>query len=155
MSDFRSVAHLEECLGEAGWRALINSANTGKVKEFCDGLVAAGPLTTMTLGGVAYDILGFLKGDEKSVKGDVMVERVKEMSAHNGKEEREHLLKHQGDIPAALRGQVVFVFTDDHHLDDLGFVYCVCWRGDRWVTDWFWLGKDWGVNYRVLRRKPA
>jgi len=153
MSDFRAVAHLEEQLGEACWQALINSANTGKVKEFCDGLVAAGIPTTMTVGGLTYDILGFLRGDEKSVKGDVMVARAKNVGAHNGKKEREHLLKYQDEIPVALRGKVVFVFTDDQRPGDPGDVYYVCCPGCRWVAVCICLAVDWDGHCRVLRRK--
>ena len=154
MSDFRAVAHLEEQLGEAGWWALIDSANTGKVKEFCDALVAAGLPTTMTLGGVTYDILSFLRG-ETSVKGDVMVARSQEMGAHQGKEDRQHVLKHQDEIPSILRSKVVFVFTDDRHPDDPERVDYVCWRDGRWVADWRWLDGGWFGGFRVLRRKSA
>ena len=155
MSDFRALAHLEEQLGEARWQALINSANTGKVKEFCDPLPECALPTTMTIGGRAYDILSFLRGDEKSVPGNTMVERAKEMTAHLGKEEREHLLKHQDEIPVALRGNMVFVFTDDRLPARPEYVYYVFWNDDRWVAHWGWLGDDWDGYCRVLRRKSA
>jgi hypothetical protein len=153
MSDFRAVAHLEEQLGEAGWRALIDSANTGKVKEFCNALVASGLPTTMTVGGRTYDILSFLRGDEKSVLGNTMVKRAKEMTAHLGQDDREHILAHQDEIPAALRGRVVFVFTDDRHPDNPEYVYYVVWDDDCWVPGWGWLARDWHGYYRVFRRQ--
>lgn len=155
MNDFRPLAHLEEQLGETRWRVLIDPVNTGKIKDILDGLVAARLPTTMTIGGRTYDILSFLRGDEKMVKGDIMITRAKEMGAHQGKEDRERLLKHQDEIPVALRGKVVFVFTDDRHPAYLGFVYYVYWIDVRWVKSWFWLGRDWDDNYRVLRRKSA
>lgn len=37
--DFRALAHLEEQLGEEGWKALIDPANTGKIKEALKGLL--------------------------------------------------------------------------------------------------------------------
>ncbi len=155
MSDFRPVAHLQEQLGEARWRALINPANTGRVQEFCDTILESGLPTEMTLGGRTYDILSFLRGDEKSVKVDVMVARAKEMGAHQGREEREHLLNYQGDIPIALRGKVVFVFTDDRHPDGPGLVCDVFWRGSQWVRGWDWIDDGWFGCCRVLRRKSA
>ena len=82
--------------------ALIDSGNTGKVRQFCDGLLESALPTEMTIAGRTYDILSFLRGEKKSVKGVVMVAGAKEMSAHLGKDDGEHLLKHQGDIPVAL-----------------------------------------------------
>ena len=152
MSDFRKCAQLQEQLGPDRWNALIDSGNTGKVKDFCDGLVAAALPTTMTLGGGEYDILSFLRG-EKSVKGDVMVAHAKEMNAHQGKKEREHLLNHQDEIPAILQGNVVFVFTDDTRPGDPEDIAIVRWGGDRWVQRWHWLVLVWSGDYRVLRRK--
>lgn len=107
----------------------------------------------ITVGGRTYDMLSFLRGDEKSVVGHTMVDRAKEMSAHQGKEDFDHLLKHQSDIPVALRGKVVFVFTDYCHPDCSGSAYYVYWDGDRWVQYWYWLGYDWYDDCRVLRRK--
>lgn len=106
----------------------------------------------MTVGGRTYDILSFLRG-ERRVKGDVMVTRAKEMNAHQGNEERGHLLKYQAEIPVALRGKVVFVFTDDRHPDNPGNVCYVCWGVIRWVEGLAWLDRDWNDRCRVLRRK--
>ncbi|MBI2444612.1 MAG: hypothetical protein HYV42_05235 [Candidatus Magasanikbacteria bacterium] len=154
MSDLRALAHLEEQLGEARWQALISSGNTGKIKEFLDTLPECAIPTEMILGGVAYDILSFLRG-EQSVKGDLMVERAKEMGAHQGKKEREHLLAYQDEIPVALRGKVVFVFTDDRRPGGPEYVCCVCWDDDRWVSRWDWLDGGFFGRCRVLRRKSA
>jgi len=155
MSDFRALAHLVEQLGDERFQALISSNNTGKVKEFCDTLVKDAIPIEMTIGGRTYDLLGFLKGNEKSVKGDTMVERAKEMNANLGQDDGQHLLDNQQDIPAALRGKVVFVFTDWRRPGGPGRVACVYWDEDsqRWVQDWDWLGCVWGGRDRVLRRK--
>lgn len=108
----------------------------------------------MTVGGRTYEILGFLKGDEKSVIGHVMVDRAKEMSANLGKDDGEHVLKYQNEIPAALRGKVAFVFTDCRRPGDPERVRDIYWSGDRWVGDWDRLdGVNWNGIDRLLRRK--
>lgn len=111
--------------------------------------------TEMTIDGRTYEILSFLKGDEKSVPGDTMVERAKEMNAHLGKEDCEHLLAHQDEIPAALRGKVAFVFPDMRYPVGRECVAYVRWRGDRWYQYWGWLDVGWDDGARVLRRKAA
>jgi len=84
----RELAHLQKQLGDERFRALISSDNTGKVKEFCDSLVKDYLPTEMTVGGRAYDILGFLKRDEKLVVGHAMVHRAKEKNANLGQDAR-------------------------------------------------------------------
>ncbi len=157
MDTLHSVAHLQREIGDEAFNALVSSDNTGKVKEFCDGLVKDSLPTEMTVGGRAYDILGFLRGDENSVFGHTMVERAIEMDANLGKEDEEHILKHQDEIPVALRDKVIFVFPGFpgwRHPGDSGDVCCVCWGGDRWVRNWGWLGSDnWDGSDRLLRRK--
>ena len=155
MSLLRSLAHLQEQLGEKRLAALIDSGNTGKARELCDQLLKGALPTEFTAGGRAHEVLSFLKGDETSVVGYTMVKRTKEMSANLGKEDAEHLLANQGDIPPELRGKVAFVFTDCRHPGLSGNVYVVCWREHRreWVGDWFWLGNRWYGYCRVLRRK--
>ena len=61
MSDFRATAHLQEQLGETRWAALIDPANTGKIKDLCDKLVAAAIPTEITVGGVVYEVLPILR----------------------------------------------------------------------------------------------
>lgn len=149
----RALTGLMHDLTDEELLAHTESSNRTALKEFLAERIASGLPTTMTIGGRAYDILSFLRGDEKSVSGATMVERAKEDGAHNGKEEREHLLKHQDEIPAILRGKVVFVFTDDRPPGNPECVCCVCWRGGRWVGDWDWQGLVWSGDCRVLRRK--
>lgn len=150
----RELAHLQEQLGNERFQALISSDNTGKVKEFCDGIIKDTRLTEMTVGGRTYEILGFLEGDETSVVGHTMVKRAKKMNANLGKDDGKHILKHQDEIPASLRGKVVFVFPDWRRLGDSENAYCVCWYGGRWLRPWFWLGgESWIGSDRVLRRK--
>lgn len=149
----RSLTGLVNDLNDDELLALTDSVNRPLLKEFLAERIKAALPIEMTLGGRTYDILGFLQGDEKFVKGDVMVSRAKEMNAHQGKEEREHVLKYQDEIPAALRGKVVFVFTDDRHPGSPENVYYVYWRGGCWVKSWHWLVDGWSGFYRVLRRK--
>lgn len=155
MSDFRALAHLLEQIGEERFKALIKSDNTSKVREFCDGLVKDALPTEMTIDGVTYDILGFLREKEKYIKGTEMISRVKEMSANLGEEEGKRLLKHQSKIPAAVRGKVIFVFTDWRNPDESDDVYYVYWfeSSQSWVETCTWLGDNWGRRCRVLRRK--
>lgn len=150
---FRAMAHLLEQLGDERFTALIDSGNTRKVKGFCDELIKSSIPTTMNIGGRTYDILGFHKEGDTHVKGKVMVGRAKDMSANLGKDDGQHLLDHQYEIPVALRGKAVFVFTDWRHPDDSERVYYVYWNDDRWFMDYGWLGRDFGEDYRVLRRK--
>ena len=107
----------------------------------------------MTVGGSTYEILDFLRGDEKSVDGSTMVARAKEMDANSSQDDGQHLLEHQEEIPEALRGKVAFVFTDWRNPDNPGGVASVHWDGDRWVQSWCWLDYDFYGDGRVLRRK--
>ena len=102
-------------------------------------MTIAGRTTEMTIAGRTYDILGFLRGDEKYVKGDVMVARAKEMDANLGEEDARYILEHQDEIPVALRDKVAFVFTYWRHPDGPEHVCFVCWFCNRWVKDWRWL----------------
>lgn len=149
----RKLAHLLEQLGKERFEVLIDSGNTGLVKEFCEGLLKGSLPTEMTVCGRTYEILGFLREGETSVVGHVMVERARDMSAHLGQDDGQHLLDNQQDIPLSLRGKVVFVFTGWRNPDDSGDVYYVCWGDGRWIRCWGWLGINWCDECRVLRRK--
>lgn len=154
MSDLRKLEHLVEQLGEERFAALIDSGNTGKVKNFCSQLLkdAAIP-TAMTIGGRTYDILAFLREGEEMLIGDLMVDRAKEMGANLGKDDGQYILDHQDEIPAALRGEVVFVFTSWRRPVGSESVCYVFWLGDCWVLSWGSLGRGWLGRDRVLRRK--
>ena len=157
MDLFKKVLSFFEDLGSEYFSALLDESNRGKVKEFCKTLVITKSQTSeslpieMKVGDRTYEILGFLKEGEKNVVGHEMVKRAKEMNAHLGQDDGQYLLDHQQDIPVALRGNVIFIFTDCRHPDNSDYVYGVCWVGDRWIRDWSWLG--YGVYFRVLRRK--
>jgi hypothetical protein len=151
-SNLRSLAHLEEQLGEELFGRIISSDNTGAVREFARQLPEALP-TEMTVGGRTYEILRILEGDEKSVKGNVMVARATENGANLGEDDGQHLLDHRDEIPVAFRGKVVFIFTGWRLPGGPGNVRYVYWSGGRWAEFWGWLVDDFGEDCRVLRRK--
>ncbi len=156
MSDLRKLAHLQEQLGSGRFEALISSDNTGKVKEFCDGLLRDMMPTEMTICGRTYEILSFLEGNERDVAGHTMVRRSHKMGAHLGENDGYYLLDHQVGIPTILRGKVFFVFTDWRHPDYPECVYCIDWRerSQCWFKGYISLVSGrWGNNARLLRRK--
>ncbi len=158
MDTLLSAAHLRRELGEELFKALVSSDNTGKVRTFAQSLVNAASdrlPTELTLGDRTYEILGFLKPGETSVKGDVMVQRAKEMNAHLGKEDGQWFLDHQDDIPESLRGKVAFVFTDWRYPDASRDVYYVFWHdaSRRWFRHWHHLPSLWLDLDRLVRRK--
>lgn len=95
--------------------------------------------TEMTLGGQTYDIPKVRRFGGTA-------------DTHHGKDKCDHLLKHQGDIPVELQGEVEFVFTDYRCPDDLDIIYCVLWNGRRWVRGWLRIGRVCYGDWRVLRR---
>lgn len=148
------MAHLLEQLGDERFAALISSDNTGKVKDFCDQLLKNALPTEMTICGRTYEILSFLKGNEKSVVGFVMVDRAKEMDANLGKEDGEHILKHQDKIPVSLREEVALVFPDWRHPDNHENAYYIYWSGSEWIRFWSYLAFDhWSGSTCLLRLK--
>ena len=153
MSKLRELAHLQKQSGEDRSNGMKSSNNRGMVSDPCDQLLMDAMPTSMTVGDRTYNMLGLLRGDETSVVWHTMVERVKEMNAHLGNDDGQYLLDNQQDIPVALCGKVVFVFTDWHHPDYPMSVGCVFWCDDRWVRDWGWSDRNFDGRDRVLRRK--
>ena len=150
----RKMREIKRQLDQDNGSPLDPEAVIHALQKIVEGNLAKDTLpTTMTIGDRTYEILGFLKGDEKSVTGHKMVERVKDMSVHLGQDDGQHLLDNQNDIPAVFQGKVVFVFTDWHRPGSSGHMAYVGWLGDRWVRYWGWLGSDWYGDGRVLRRK--
>lgn len=110
--------------------------------------------TEITISGRTYEILSFLRGNEKLVVGHTVVERAQEMNANLGQDDGEHILKHQDEIPVALRDKISFVFSDWRRPDLHGNAYLVTWSGVKWVRgSLFFDFEDWGGNARLLRRK--
>lgn len=155
MDTLRSTAHLQREIGDELFAALVNSDNTATVRKFAETLVQSALPTEMVIAGRTYEVLSFLKGDEESVVGHTMVERAKEMKANLGKEDCDHLLAHQDEIPAILRGKVVFVFSgmrDPGVSQRVAYLY---WGVGGWDQYWDWLGGGWYGRGRLLRRKSA
>ena len=150
----RRMRDIKRQLDQDGGSPLDPDAVAYALQQIVEGSLVKNALPTeMTVGGRTYEILGFLRGDEKSVIGDMMVERAKEMNANLGEDDGKFLLNNQQDIPVALRGKVVFVFTEWRRPDDSQGVAYVDWCGGRWVRDWDWLGYGWDAYARVPRRK--
>jgi hypothetical protein len=161
MSQLRSLAHLEEQLGPARFRALLHPSNTGRVKALCDMLVLES--STLIVGNRTYDILSLIHDGEDSVSGEVFVGRAETTGASLDSEDCKYILDHQSDIPVVLRERAQFVFTNlRHHLDE-EFVACVVWggefrSGDCWKVEWC---RFRGPGYKsdnlslILRRRPA
>lgn len=108
--------------------------------------------TEVTLGGHTYEVLPCHQPGEKYVKEYVMLARANNMGARHGREECNHLLQNQAEIPAALCG-VMFVFTGDYVPGYPERVYYVAWVGSGWARVYIF-GDDRRVDRcRVLRRK--
>jgi hypothetical protein len=151
---------LEMAFGRSGWtNADVKKLATGGTLERILSVMrgeAEVKFPEITVGGRVYEILPFLRGDEKSVNGNTMVARAKKANANLGKEDGEHFLENQADILAVLRGKIAFVFSDWRFPGGMRGVACLFGgSSDRWYQDWRWLSSDWNGYYRVLRRKSA
>lgn len=115
------------------------------------------PYPEMAIGGRVYEILDFLRADEKFVNNATMVARAEEMNAKLGKEDGEFILEHQGDITVSFREEVVFIFADWRYRgSNPEIMYGVDWGIDhRWVRRQLIImfGGKWDGHYRLLRRK--
>ncbi len=155
MDTLRSTAHLQREIGDTLFDWLISSDNTDIVRKFVQKCFLP---TEMDIGERTYDILNFLLDSERSVTGQKIVERAKDMDAHLGEEDAQYILDHQKDIPVALRGKV-FMFTDWTSVGgDHVYIYSVCWSEfeNKWTQSWDFLGDNdhWLGVACVLRRKP-
>ena len=149
----RRVREIKRQLDQDGGSPLDPHAVAEALQKIVDGDFIETMLPTeMTIAGRTYEILSFLRGDEKFVFGHPMVERAKEMQAHLGEDEGQHFLDHQEEIPEVLRGRVTFVFTDWRLHGNPENVACIYWDGHRWVEDWDYLGRRFHGRRRVLRR---
>lgn len=140
-------------VGEAFCR-LASADGAATIDKIAELIVGDTIPCEITVGCRTYEVLPVLReGDGGTVNGDTMITRAKEMSANLGEKDGQHLLAHQAEIPASLRGKVAFVFTDWRRPDDFRHVASVYWDGGRWIQSWYWLGCGFSAGYRVLRRK--
>lgn len=153
MNTLRSVAHLQRELGDGLFNTLISSDNTEAVRRFVQKLAEDTLPKEMTIGGRTYELIVFLREDEKRVRSKTLFERAAAMNAILGEGDGRFILKHQDDIPSQLRGKVSFVFPDWNDCGEES-VNDVSWNGSSWTQRQFWYpGVDWGGWDRLLRRK--
>ncbi len=105
----------------------------------------------LTLGGRSYEVPRIIP-DGKVVNGRLILASAKEVKAILGKEDGEHFLAHQDEVPVELREKVVFVFVDWRRPGESEYVAIVGWGGGRCVQCWGWLGGDWDALHRPVRR---
>lgn len=96
-----------------------------------------------------------LEGDGGSISGLVMRQRaLYKLGCLDGQFLAEWLLEHQQYIPESWRGHYL-VFPGTVWRDRGGGldVARLCWNGERWYLDFFWISRDdWNDNRRLLRR---
>lgn len=149
----RELAHLHEQLGEKRFEVLIASGNTRKVKELCDQILRNTLPTIMTVGERTYEILDLVRDGERSVIGDAIVERAKEMSAYLGEDDGLYILKHQQDIPVVLKRRV-FIFPGWRCPSSPKKIACIYRPIDEWIRYWSWIDEEGLLNpNKLLRRK--
>ncbi|MDD4900692.1 MAG: hypothetical protein PHS62_01100 [Patescibacteria group bacterium] len=148
---WRSVAHLQEQLGQERFLALIDPVNTGKVREFCDELIRTTLPTEMTVGDRTYEIINFTK-EEPSMFGAVLINQESQRSGRLQGEDMEHILKRQQDIPASLRCVIlIFPISNGYGLEMRGLYWSK--SGTKWFQVSFNALGEFDGRYRLLRRK--
>lgn len=112
--------------------------------------------TEFTVGGCDYELVSFVKKEDGgSVSGDTMVARAGELQAELGEEDGRHILEHQSEIPAALRGKVYLVFPKWRYPGDPRSVAYLDWNDYEWYQSWDWLDDQWSDNDRLVRRRTV
>ena len=117
--------------------------------------------TTMTLGGKTYEILSLNMTEEEKnkeyyypeIRGFESLMRAKEMGANFGEIDGEHILEHQEEIPAALRGKVIFIFPRWQKFGlSKATLHFIKWHYNSWYLDWRYV-RGFGGRDRVVRRQ--
>lgn len=117
--------------------------------------------TVLTLGGVSYDILRIRTAEDGCIRGDTLMERALGFGAMLGEEDGQRLLAHQGEIPAALRGKVRFIFPmwicpeypRQRAEIRWSFTDWDAMHKKSWRHDWVWLDAAFCGTESVLRRR--
>jgi hypothetical protein len=144
MDTLRSAAHLQREIGDELFEALTSSNNTHAVRCFAWELVMTSLPISMHIGDRTYEIITFLRDDEKSVPGQVMMERAKEMGAHLGREDCEYILNHKDEIPAVFHRKITFVFTDTRVTPYPNCFDSIFSDGTRWIKSGGGFDNRWG-----------
>lgn len=110
------------------------------------------PSTRFTIAGRVYELVPFLKKGEWSVRGDVMVERAKELNANLGEEDCRFILEHQDQIPEEFQGKFFLIFTAWRHLSGPQRIAYLEMGDYYWYQDWAWLDDVWCNDVRLVRR---
>ena len=94
----------------------------------------------------------FLHDGESYVKGEIMLERAKEMGDLAGQRHAERIMRESQKIPVEWRAHSL-VIAGTVRLFPVGYRYVLvlCWGGDRWYSRWYWLGYGLRSYSRVVR----
>lgn len=111
-----------------------------------------GTVTTFTIGDRTYELVPFLRENERWVKGDTMVERAKELNANLGEEDGQFILKHQTETPVEFRSRFYLVFPAWHSPSGPRHVACLICDGARSYRNFGGLDGDWSRDSRLVRR---
>ncbi|TAL49005.1 hypothetical protein EPN83_01905 [Patescibacteria group bacterium] len=104
------------------------------------------------VGEPTLGLVEFLREGESWVKGDVMLERAKDIGNRAGQRHAEHLLSQQETIPEEYRRYfLAFPGTVWRDPDGGLSVTCLDWGGGRWDLYWGWFDSDWIVSGRLVR----
>jgi hypothetical protein len=119
---------------------------------------ASQPLPTeMTLGDRTYEIISCLAEDEKLAIGHLMVLRANAMNVYLSKDDGEHILKHQAEIPKILKERAALIFWGWKAEEKPDSVcYIIYYTGDDsgiWRLSWKILANGFDNTFYYIRRK--
>ena len=106
----------------------------------------------MTIGGRIYEILEFLKDNEK-VKSNVVIKCALDMEVNISEDDVQHILKHQENIPLKFQDKNIFAFTVWRLLGRTESISCFSWSSKQWIRSWESLDDHWCSKNLLLRRK--
>lgn len=107
-----------------------------------------------TLGGEAFEAVGFLEAGEDSVQGTVALSRTDNGHLLKSEEDWRFVYEHRYELPREL--WVYWSVTARPDPDDPHRVFSLFhdfYDGDRWYYGWYDLDHRWNRNNLVLRRR--
>jgi len=122
-------------------------SKTSKHNHLEDRLYLIEP-TKMVVGERTYRVLSYLPedGSQNYIGGEEMLSRAEEIANSLEREDCQHLLDHDDDIPSSMR-QFMFLFTKFRDGDQMAVVHC---KNNEWTSDWFPIKLAWNEDGRVL-----